>query len=80
LSLLLLVARTLYALGPHLQGVSEPRRSADGLRNTAPYFHNNSADSLEEVVDHYVAFYQRVQVIAQLPEERATLLAYLRML
>lgn len=35
-----------------------------GLRNTAPYFHNNSADTLEEVVDHYVAFYQRVQVIA----------------
>ncbi|HEY7638621.1 MAG TPA: hypothetical protein VH814_02765, partial [Steroidobacteraceae bacterium] len=35
-----------------------------GLRNTAPYFHNNSADTLEEVVDHYVEFYKRVQVIA----------------
>lgn len=28
-----------------------------GLRHTAPYFHNNSADTLEEVVDHYVAFF-----------------------
>ncbi|HKS55905.1 MAG TPA: hypothetical protein VJS12_11490 [Steroidobacteraceae bacterium] len=35
-----------------------------GLRNTAPYFHNNSADTLEEVVDHYVEFYKRVQAIA----------------
>ncbi len=35
-----------------------------GLRNTAPYFHNNSADTLEEVVDHYVEFFKRVQAIA----------------
>jgi cytochrome c peroxidase len=35
-----------------------------GLRNTAPYFHNNSADTLEEVVDHYVEFFKRVQVVA----------------
>jgi len=34
------------------------------LRNTAPYFHNNSADTLEEVVDHYIEFYKRVQAIA----------------
>ena len=25
-----------------------------GIRNTAPYFHNNSAATLEEVVDHYM--------------------------
>jgi cytochrome c peroxidase len=35
-----------------------------GLRNTAPYFHNNSADTLEEVVDHYIEFYKRVEAIA----------------
>jgi cytochrome c peroxidase len=35
-----------------------------GLRHTAPYFHNNSANTLEEVVDHYVAFFQRVQANA----------------
>jgi len=32
-----------------------------GLRHTAPYFHNNSATTLEEVVDHYVEFYKRVR-------------------
>ena len=35
-----------------------------GLRFTAPYFHNNSADTLEEVVDHYVEFFKRVRVNA----------------
>lgn len=36
-----------------------------GIRKTAPYFHNNSADTLEEVVDHYTAFFKRV--LANLP-------------
>jgi len=31
-----------------------------GISKTAPYFHNNSAATLEEVVDHYVAFFKRV--------------------
>jgi cytochrome c peroxidase len=35
-----------------------------GIRGTAPYFHNNSAETLEEVVDHYVEFYKRVRAIA----------------
>jgi cytochrome c peroxidase len=35
-----------------------------GLANTAPYFHNNSADTLEAVVDHYVEFFKRVRVNA----------------
>jgi hypothetical protein len=30
-----------------------------GISRTAPYFHNNSAATLEEVVDHYVAFFTR---------------------
>jgi len=32
-----------------------------GIGKTAPYFHNNSASTLEEVVDHYTAFFKRVQ-------------------
>jgi cytochrome c peroxidase len=36
-----------------------------GISKTAPYFHNNSAATLEEVVDHYTAFFKRVQ--ANLP-------------
>ena len=33
-----------------------------GITRTAPDFHNNSAATLEEVVDHYVEFFERVKV------------------
>jgi cytochrome c peroxidase len=33
-----------------------------GISQTAPYFHNNSAATLEEVVDHYIEFFKRVRV------------------
>jgi cytochrome c peroxidase len=42
------------ALGRELPGLR-------GISKTAPYFHNNSAATLEEVVDHYTAFFKRVQ-------------------
>jgi cytochrome c peroxidase len=35
-----------------------------GLRHTAPYFHNNSADTLEAVVDHYIEFFKQIRVVA----------------
>jgi cytochrome c peroxidase len=35
-----------------------------GISGTAPYFHNNSAATLEDVVDHYVEFFKRVQAVA----------------
>ena len=35
-----------------------------GIRNTAPYFHNNSADTLEEVVDHYIELFKFIKVTA----------------
>ena len=35
-----------------------------GIANTAPYFHNNSAATLEDVVDHYIEFFKRVQANA----------------
>jgi cytochrome c peroxidase len=31
-----------------------------GISRTAPYFHNNSAATLEEVLDHYDAFFRSV--------------------
>lgn len=31
-----------------------------GISKTAPYFHNNSAATLEEMLDHYKAFFARV--------------------
>jgi cytochrome c peroxidase len=38
--------------------------SLRGIRNTAPYFHNNSAATLEAVVDHYIEFFKVVQANA----------------
>ena len=37
-----------------------------GIGRTAPYFHNNSAATLEEVLDHYDAFFARVARLARL--------------
>jgi cytochrome c peroxidase len=36
-----------------------------GISKTAPYFHNNSAATLEDVVDHYTQFFKRIPT--QLP-------------
>jgi cytochrome c peroxidase len=38
--------------------------SLRGISRTAPYFHNNSAATLEDVVDHYIEFFKRVQANA----------------
>jgi hypothetical protein len=38
--------------------------SLRGIGRTAPYFHNNTAATLEEVLDHYTAFFKRVAIIA----------------
>ena len=32
-----------------------------GISRTAPYFHNNSAATLEEMVDHYIELFKRVE-------------------
>jgi cytochrome c peroxidase len=55
-----------------------------GVKNTAPYFHDNSAMTLEDVVDHYGDF-----VFNKLPppftftltrQDRADIVAYMRLL
>lgn len=67
-----------------------------GISRTAPYFHNNSAATLEEVLDHYDAFFRlviqnnpRAPILTTdgihidrppTPTERQALLAYLRKL
>ncbi len=38
--------------------------SVRGIRRTAPYFHNNTAATLEEMLDHYNAFFKRVAIQA----------------
>jgi hypothetical protein len=46
-----------------------------GIRNTAPYFHNNSADTLEEVVDHYIEVFKFIKVGAPPPPAPAPAVA-----
>jgi hypothetical protein len=33
-----------------------------GISGTAPYFHNNSAATLDDVLDHYAEFFKRIRV------------------
>jgi cytochrome c peroxidase len=35
-----------------------------GIRRTAPYFHNNSAATLEEVVDHYIELFKFIKALS----------------
>ena len=63
-----------------------------GIARTAPYFHNHSAATLEDVLTFYQAFFARREVLAPTssfinapfgpfsPEEAPALLAYLRKL
>ncbi len=37
--------------------------SLRGISRTAPYFHNNTAASLQEVLSHYTAFFRRVAIL-----------------
>jgi cytochrome c peroxidase len=34
-----------------------------GIAQTAPYFHNNSAATLDDVIDHYMAFFTQLRVL-----------------
>jgi cytochrome c peroxidase len=59
-----------------------------GVRSTAPYFHNNAAKTLEDVIEHYAFFFPFATPIV-LPgsppivfseQDKADLLAYLKLL
>ena len=52
------------APAPRTTGTSSTCPALRGISKTAPYFHNNSAATLEEVVDHYIEFFKRVQINA----------------
>jgi cytochrome c peroxidase len=55
-----------------------------GIKHTAPYFHDNSARTLEEVVDHYQRFFQFVgDPAAFVPitdQDKADIVAYMKLL
>ena len=53
-----------------------------GIRLTAPYFHDNSAKTLEDVAGHYAAFFAVVTqgLIVLTQQDQADIVAYMKLL
>jgi cytochrome c peroxidase len=53
-----------------------------GIRRTAPYFHDNSARTLEDVAAHYAQFFAAVTggVIQLTPQDEADMVAFMKLL
>ena len=52
-----------------------------GVKHTAPYFHDNSAKTLEDVVAHYARFFQLIPAAFTLTEQdQADIVAFLKLL
>jgi hypothetical protein len=53
-----------------------------GIRHTAPYFHDNSAKTLEDVAAHYALFFNVVTGggIVLTPQDQADIVAYMKLL
>ncbi|MBX3606916.1 MAG: hypothetical protein KF788_16675 [Piscinibacter sp.] len=51
-----------------------------GVARTAPYFHDNSARTLEDVARHYAQFFAAVSPIVLTPEDQADMVAYMKLL
>jgi cytochrome c peroxidase len=53
-----------------------------GIRNTAPYFHNNSAKTLEDVAAHYSNFFSTVTggAVQLSPQDQQDIVAFMKLL
>ena len=52
-----------------------------GIRNTAPYFHNNSAKTLDDVAAHYARFFLLIpSPVVLTAQDQADIVAYLKLL
>jgi cytochrome c peroxidase len=51
-----------------------------GVRHTAPYFHDNSAKTLQEVAEQYTFMFQLFAGITLTPEDEADIVAFLKLL
>ena len=52
-----------------------------GVKNTAPYFHDNSAKTLEDVAAHYAQFFLMIPAhVVLTPQDEADIVAYLKLL
>ena len=51
-----------------------------GVKHTAPYFHDNSAKTLEEVAEQYTILFQTEAGITLTPQDEADIVAFLKLL
>jgi cytochrome c peroxidase len=52
-----------------------------GVKNTAPYFHDNSAKTLEDVAAHYARFFKLIPAPLTLtPQDQEDIVAYMKLL
>ena len=51
-----------------------------GIRQTAPYFHDNSSKTLEEVAEQYTFMFKREANITLTPQDEADIVAFLKLL
>ena len=51
-----------------------------GIRQTAPYFHDNSSRTLEEVAEQYTFMFKREAGITLTPQDEADIVAFLKLL
>jgi cytochrome c peroxidase len=51
-----------------------------GIRHTAPYFHDNSSRTLEEVAEQYTFMFKREAGIILTPQDEADIVAFLKLL
>ncbi len=51
-----------------------------GAKDTAPYFHDNSAADLQELMDHYSDYFQIVGLPALTEQEKTDIIAYMQLL
>lgn len=51
-----------------------------GVKHTAPYFHDNSSKTLEEVAEQYTFFFKKEAGIILTPQDEADIVAFLKLL
>ncbi len=54
--------------------------SLRNIKNTAPYFHDNSLKTLEDVVEHYDAFFNMLELGDLSDQDKADLVAFMKVL
>ena len=51
-----------------------------GVARTAPYFHDNSAQTLDDVARHYARFFKAISPIELTEQDQLDMVAYMRLL